>query len=99
MDKIVEFFEDAATGKMSMMRLVLLLVIIFVMGTWTYSTIVKKDIQPIPENGVTLICALAGVKMVQRFGEKSTEVNTNTTTTTTSTSIPATPEAAAILKI
>lgn len=76
MPKWYTMFEDNADG-FSMMRVSFALVVLTVMINWSWVNFNKKEIAAFPDNAVALITALAGAKVVQRFGEKDT---TDTTT-------------------
>jgi len=73
MPKLYTVFEDNVGGY-SMMRVCLFIVIITVLANWSYVTYHKKELQPLPDGSVALIAAVAGAKAIQRFGEKSIEV-------------------------
>lgn len=73
-------FEDNSGG-FSMIRLCLLIIVLAIMLNWSYGNYQKKEIQPLPEGSIALICGFAGAKTVQRFGEKSVEVTPTVTPT------------------
>jgi len=66
------------SGKLSVMRVCLALIILTTMANWTWACYQKKDIVSLPENAVTLCVGFAGAKVVQRFGEKKTLTTTET---------------------
>jgi hypothetical protein len=73
-------------GGFSMMRACLAIVVLAVMLNWSWVNYNKKEIVPIPDNAVTLIAALAGAKVIQRFGEKSGEISVDPDATSPSIS-------------
>lgn len=70
------------SGGLSSMRVAFLLTIVMVLAGWGYTTFIKKELQPLPDNITTLVIGLGAVKAVQRFGEKPSDSTTTTTTTT-----------------
>lgn len=79
MPKWYSFLEDNGGG-FSMMRVCLLVVVLTVMINWSWINYKKSSLEAIPDNCVALISALAGAKVIQRFGEKSSEVSIDPTT-------------------
>ncbi len=71
MEKLLSMFEGLS-GKLSIMRVCLALIVAMTMANWTWACYQKKDIVPLPANVVELVVGFAGVKAVQRFGEKKT---------------------------
>ena len=67
-DKLSEFLQEK-NGKYSAARLGFLLTLLLVMGTWTYTSFKKTELQPVPDSLVTLVIGVGGLKTVQRFGE------------------------------
>lgn len=62
---------DDNSGGFSTIRIVLTIWMLILSLTWAISCIYKKELVDIPTNVVTLTVALAAVKGIQRFGEKS----------------------------
>ncbi len=69
MGRFLTLFEGVS-GKLSIMRACLALIVVVTMANWTWVNYQKKDVVPLPENAVALVVAFAGAKVVQRFGEK-----------------------------
>ena len=67
-------------GGLSMMRTCLAIVVITVLLNWSWINYKKGELVPIPDNAVALISAMAGAKIIQRFGEKTSEVSIDPTT-------------------
>ncbi len=69
MEKFLTLFQGIS-GKLSIMRVCLALIVLTTMANWTWACYNKRDIVPLPENAVTLVIGFASAKVVQRFGEK-----------------------------
>jgi hypothetical protein len=70
MIKLDTLFQDNSGGY-SMMRVCFFIVVLTILGNWTYVNIHKKELQPLPDGSVALIAAVAGAKAIQRFGEQA----------------------------
>ena len=65
-----QFLEDKKTREFSATRLAFLLWVVGVLAVWVYASIYQKQLQPVPESGVTILGLLVSGKVVQRFAEQ-----------------------------
>jgi uncharacterized protein YneF (UPF0154 family) len=56
-------------GVVSAVRVALLLVVVAVVGTWTATSIIHRQMQEIPTNVLALVVAHLTAKVGQKFGE------------------------------
>jgi hypothetical protein len=65
----LSILEDNSGG-LSTMRVVFIFATVFLLTIWGTVCYQNQKLEPIPNDATTIILGLAGVKMVQRFGEK-----------------------------
>lgn len=54
------------TGAQSMMRLMVLIVVVALVGVWSYLSCIKQEMQPIDVDKVILILGALGAKAIQK---------------------------------
>lgn len=59
-----------ASGKPSTMRMSTLLIVVAVMGTWSFVSVTQVAIQNLPESIVVVLLGALGSKLVQRTVEQ-----------------------------
>jgi hypothetical protein len=74
MMKIAEFFQDNSGG-LSSTRLAFLTWTMGVFLVWGFASYQAKSVQAIPDSVIVMMGVVSGAKCVQRFGEKSVEVD------------------------
>lgn len=58
------------SGKPSTMRMATLSIVVAVLGTWSYVSVVKQELQILPESVVVVVVAALGSKLAQRSVEQ-----------------------------
>lgn len=59
------------SGKASTMRLSTLLVVVFIVGTWSVVSIQKQELQPMSAEQTTLVLGVLGIKAYQHTSERA----------------------------
>ena len=63
--------EDGSPEGASTMRFCTLLTCGLVLGTWTYVSVMKKELQPLSPEQAGIVMGMAGVKAWQRMKEET----------------------------
>lgn len=61
---------QADSGKTSSVRVAFVMTLFIVLGSWSYLSIQKEELQPIPESVVVLTLGVGGFKAFQGYNDK-----------------------------